>query len=104
MWLRDALPNDVVDEGGNRIARVMLYGHESSLPHSNSFQSLEDLGTSFYSSLQVLGSTASLRPIILIAHSLGGLIAKQVLGPLKSPAVQNTYGIAGPCIVIKVRN
>jgi hypothetical protein len=77
MWLRDALPHDITGEDKKPLARVMVYGYESSLPQSKSVQNLEDLGTSFHSSLLALAPTATLRPIIFVAHSLGGLIVKQ---------------------------
>ncbi|KAH8880966.1 hypothetical protein GQ53DRAFT_799429 [Thozetella sp. PMI_491] len=82
MWIRDALPHDLGGTGGNGsnpLARIMVYGYESHLPQSNSFQSLEDLGSSFHNSLLALATSATLRPIIFVAHSLGGLIVKQML-------------------------
>jgi hypothetical protein len=82
MWLRDALPHHITREGDQKpCARVMIYGYESSLPQSQSTQNLEDLATSFHSSLLGLISAANPNPIIFIAHSLGGLILKQVSPP-----------------------
>ena len=79
MWLRDALPYDLTVENTDRpMARVMIYGYESTVAHSRSIQNLEDLATSFHSSLLALANAPVIKPIILIAHSLGGLIAKQV--------------------------
>ncbi|KAH7012721.1 uncharacterized protein B0I36DRAFT_256250 [Microdochium trichocladiopsis] len=79
MWLRDALPYDLTLEGNDRpIARVMTYGYNSSIPQSNSMQNLEDLAASFHSSLLALAGTY-IKPILVIAHSLGGLIIKQAL-------------------------
>ncbi|KAJ4856987.1 hypothetical protein T069G_07884 [Trichoderma breve] len=43
------------------------------------FQNLEDLGTSLHSDLRALISYGSFKPIVFIAHSLGGLIVKQFL-------------------------
>ncbi|RMZ79078.1 hypothetical protein DV737_g3580, partial [Chaetothyriales sp. CBS 132003] len=102
MWLRDALPYHIIGEGDCRpIARVMVYGYESSLPQSNSFQNLEDLGTAFHSSLQGLAIAGLFRPIIFIAHSLGGLIVKQLLISLSKSKdeddeklIRAVYGIA----------
>ncbi|KAK7397941.1 hypothetical protein QQX98_012695, partial [Neonectria punicea] len=80
MWLRDALPYDLTwEDTDNPMARVMVYGYESRVAQSKSMQNLEDLATSFHNSLLALASAATTRPIILIAHSLGGLIVKQTL-------------------------
>jgi hypothetical protein len=77
MWLRDSLPHDLT-YNDRPMARVLIYGYESSLPRSKSFQNLEDLATSFHATLLALAGTSTVRPIIFIAHSLGGLIVKQV--------------------------
>ncbi|KAK7582824.1 hypothetical protein V3481_012122 [Fusarium oxysporum f. sp. vasinfectum] len=80
MWLRDSLPYDLTREDTvNPMARVMVYGYESCVANSNSFQNLEDLATSFHHSLLALAHTPTTRPIIFIAHSLGGLIIKETL-------------------------
>ncbi|PKK53500.1 hypothetical protein CI102_1943 [Trichoderma harzianum] len=79
MWLRDALPRGITSDSGERIARIMVYGYESSLPNSNNFQNLKDLGTALHSDLRALISYGSFKPIVFIAHSLGGLIVKQFL-------------------------
>lgn len=79
MWLRDSVPKHITGEGDNKpIARVMIYGYDSALAQSNSFQNLEDLGTTFHSHLRRLAMDGASRPIVFIAHSLGGLIVKQV--------------------------
>jgi hypothetical protein len=79
MWLRDALPRDITREDADTpIARVMLYGYSSSLSQRDNFQNLEDLATSFHTSLRSLVVEETYRPIVFIAHSLGGLIVKQV--------------------------
>ncbi|UKZ56936.1 hypothetical protein TrVGV298_010783 [Trichoderma virens] len=79
MWLRDALPHGMIDESDKHFARIMVYGYESSVPNSDSFQNLEDIATSLHSDLRTLSFDSSFKPIVLIAHSLGGLVAKQVL-------------------------
>lgn len=76
MWLRDALPRDVTKE--KLITRIMIYGYDSRLTQSDNFQNLEDLGTAFHSFLRRLAIAGTFRPIVFIAHSLGGLIVKQV--------------------------
>ncbi|KAM0247492.1 hypothetical protein ACHAQJ_009831 [Trichoderma viride] len=102
MWLRDALPYDVTEEGdGKPITRVMVYGYNSSLPRSDSFQNLEDLGTALRSHLRGLEVAGVFQPIVFIAHSLGGLIVKQVLISLSKSndekdrkLIRAVYGIA----------
>lgn len=78
MWLRDALPFDLKDESTNSpMARVVIYGYNSTIANSHSTQNLEDLATAFHTSLRLLAGSQK-RPIILVAHSLGGLVVKQV--------------------------
>ncbi|KJZ69702.1 hypothetical protein HIM_10908 [Hirsutella minnesotensis 3608] len=80
MWLRDALPYDLKSEATERhMARVMTYGYGSAVAESQNTDNLEDLATAFHSSLLPLVSSAQTKPIIFIAHSLGGLILKQML-------------------------
>ncbi|KAK0707247.1 hypothetical protein B0H67DRAFT_647443 [Lasiosphaeris hirsuta] len=57
----------------------MIYGYESALPASESIQNIEDLATTLHASLLALTSSETTRPIIFIAHNLGGLIVKQTL-------------------------
>jgi alpha-beta hydrolase superfamily lysophospholipase len=79
MWLRDALPYHLRWELTSRpMARVLTYGYESAVAQSNSMQNLEDLATSFRESLNTFTSSQKTRPLILVAHSLGGLIVKEV--------------------------
>lgn len=78
MWLRDALPYHITGEGGKPIARVIVCGYESSLRQSQSFKDLEDLGSELHNHLLGLAVAGAFRPIVFIAHSLGGLIVKQV--------------------------
>ena len=71
MWLRDALPQYLPN------ARIFIYGYDSKLAGSHSFQNLSDLASRFRASLRVaLGSVSRDRPLIFIAHSLGGLVRK----------------------------
>ncbi|KAK4446671.1 hypothetical protein QBC34DRAFT_147485 [Podospora aff. communis PSN243] len=81
MWLRDSLPYDlVVDEDRKSSARIMTYGYDSVIPGNGSIQDIEDLATSIHSSLLgLVTQKTSVKPIIFIAHSLGGLIVKQAL-------------------------
>ncbi|KAK6451589.1 hypothetical protein FP744_10007840 [Trichoderma asperellum] len=80
MWLRDSLPYDLTSETTNKpMARIMIYGYESDVVNSNNTQNLEDLATAFHNSLLAIATGSTLKPIIFIGHSLGGLIIKQLL-------------------------
>ena len=94
MWLRDALPHDIPS------ARILTYGYDTRLAESNSFQSLEDVASTFRASLRIaLNSRPPDRPLVFIAHSLGGLVLKQALIQMASGddidkgLFQSTYGI-----------
>ncbi|OPB40304.1 hypothetical protein A0O28_0003830 [Trichoderma guizhouense] len=90
MWLRDSLPHHITSETDNRpMARLMIYGYESAVAQSKSFQNLEDLATVFHSSLLALAAGPTTRPIILIGHSLGGLIIKQALIALSRSSISD---------------
>lgn len=101
MWLRDALPFDLENDAtGRPMARVVTYGYDSSVANSSSTQNLEDLGTSLRSSLLPLAASQQPRPIIFIAHSLGGLVVKETLISLSNSITPEhrtligaTYGI-----------
>lgn len=76
MWLRDSLPHDFKN------ARVLVYGYDSHIHDSTSFQTLESLATSLRNhveGIKPLSRSLDETPIIFIAHSLGGLVLKQAL-------------------------
>lgn len=74
MWLRDDLPCDLEH------ARVFVYGYDTD-PSHNSFQNIYDISEKFrlgISWIRETSKTTNRRPLVLLAHSLGGLIAKAV--------------------------
>ncbi|KAL0263054.1 hypothetical protein SLS55_002029 [Diplodia seriata] len=78
MWLRDALPYNLPQ------ARIFIYGFDTQLPNSQSFQSLDDLGKGFIDLALEAITTAQTSPspqrrLILLGHSLGGLIVKAAM-------------------------
>lgn len=79
MWLQDALSSDLINvQTGRSMARIMIYGHKSTVPGSRSVQDIDDLATALHSNLLALVEGQRTRPIILMGHSLGGLIVKKV--------------------------
>ena len=75
MWLRDSLPTDMP------FARVTIYGYNSKVVGSLSWQSIDHLAKRFCADLKRLCKVqmGSARPVILLGHSLGGLIMKQAI-------------------------
>ncbi|KAI9778532.1 MAG: hypothetical protein M1839_008063 [Geoglossum umbratile] len=77
MWLRDSLRHDLPG------TRVLIYGYGSELPGSKSFQGIEAIASGLVGSLRRIRQVSRLdpvpRPLIFIAHSLGGLVLKQAL-------------------------
>jgi hypothetical protein len=83
MWLCDSLPFDL------RGARVILYGYETQLYGSRAFQDLEALASTLRLHLQALvtgdssNAKPQIKPLIFIAHSLGGLVVKEAIIQMK---------------------
>ncbi|QYT05591.1 hypothetical protein H0G86_012480 [Trichoderma simmonsii] len=77
MWLRDALPIDVPG------ARILIYGYDTQLIRSRSFQNLTDLGKALQIDMKGIRDFTQTRPIIFIGHSLGGLVIKEAIVKLK---------------------
>lgn len=74
MWLRDRLPQDVPQ------LRSLIYGYDTKLFKSHSFQDLDDIAWSFIASLKELRrSLPPTKPLIFLAHSLGGIVLKRAL-------------------------
>lgn len=77
MWIRDELPQYFPT------VRFILYGYDTNLYPSNSFQTIPDLANSFINVLRADGWTSpTAKPLIFLAHSLGGVILKQTLSML----------------------
>ncbi|PTB52845.1 hypothetical protein M431DRAFT_58133, partial [Trichoderma harzianum CBS 226.95] len=72
MWLRDALPIDFPR------ARILIYGYDTRLIRSKSFQNLTDLGKALQIDMKGIRQLTQIRHIVFIGHSLGGLVIKEV--------------------------
>lgn len=71
MWLTDSLPQDIPT------ARVMIYGYKSGLQHSTGLVQLDDLAKPLQMAISQL--LEQRKPLLLIGHSLGGLLIKEAL-------------------------
>jgi hypothetical protein len=96
MWLVD----DV--DGFPPHVRVLLYGYDSTLFGSQSFQEIEDMGqrlaTQIIGIRPLTGSSSynAPRPLVFIAHSLGGLVVKEAVYQMakEDPAdAQSIFGL-----------
>ncbi|KAM0476085.1 hypothetical protein ACHAPX_006502 [Trichoderma viride] len=74
MWLRDFLPHSVVN------ARILTYGYDTKIYGSQSEESILELAKALLESIKTTRrKNIRNRPIIFIAHSLGGLVVKEAL-------------------------
>lgn len=84
MWLRDSLAHDIPN------MRILIYGYDTQMYGSTSFANLDDLANEFQERIRSIRSYPRLRrseipttnperPLILIGHSLGGIIIKAAL-------------------------
>jgi alpha-beta hydrolase superfamily lysophospholipase len=74
MWIRDTLPKDLPG------VRAVIYGYDTKLDSSQSFQTIPDLAQALISQLQTYGwSLSSAKPVVFLAHSLGGLVLREAM-------------------------
>jgi len=74
MWIRDAIPASLPG------VRTAIYGYDSKLLDSKSFQSVGDIARSLILHLKSAGwNLPSSKPIVFLAHSLGGLVLKEAI-------------------------
>ncbi|KAI1407119.1 hypothetical protein F5Y13DRAFT_175692 [Hypoxylon sp. FL1857] len=86
MWIRDELPRAMPD------TRLSIYGYDTALVGSNSFQSIEDLATSLIDHIKSSGwALPSAKPLIFLAHSLGGIVLKEAFVSLASGHEQGMH-------------
>jgi len=88
MWLRDQLPYDL------KQIRSILYGYDTKLLMSESFQTVEDLGLSLIARLDSIGrSSLSAKPLVFLAHSLGGIVLKRALVEMANSNMKQNFMI-----------
>ncbi len=74
MWLKDFLPEDISG------ARILTYGYDSGIV-TRTVESMDSIAQNLLASLASLRTeeSATQRPIIIIAYSFGGILAKNAL-------------------------
>jgi pimeloyl-ACP methyl ester carboxylesterase len=89
MWLRDKLPEKL--PGHLPGARSIIYGYDSTLKQSESVQSVDDIAQRFVQFLETISRSFSRRrPIVLLGHSMGGIVLKHALIKMNSPGASDT--------------
>ncbi|KAL2829596.1 hypothetical protein BJY01DRAFT_254948 [Aspergillus pseudoustus] len=93
LWLRDFLPHQLPQ------ARIFLFGYNSSVSIRSSSAGVREQAQNLLSRLLLERQGCHSRPIIFIAHSLGGIVVKEALVQAKLGAIYDsiriaTYGIA----------
>lgn len=75
LWLRDLLPSDVPN------ARILVYGYDANTHDSTcvSTQTIYRHSETFAKALVRIRHAAPRRPLIFVAHSLGGIVLKRAL-------------------------
>lgn len=74
MWIRDELPQRLPG------VRFLVYGYDTTLSGSKSFQVIPDLAISLVQTVKAIGwSAPSAKPALFLAHSLGGVVLKEGL-------------------------
>lgn len=86
VWLRDRLPKDVP------AIRPIIYGYDTQLVKSESVQTIDDLAGSFIARLKSIGRALLLaKPLIIIAHSLGGILLRNALIQMASSGDEEAF-------------
>ena len=92
MWIRDELSKDL------RGVRAVIYGYDTKLYDSQSFQSISDLAHEFINQFQAYSwgmGSAKPKPLAFLAHSLGGLVLKETLVQLAKSSNETYKSLLG---------
>lgn len=87
MWLADNIKKDMPT------VRVMIYGYETGLQKNTSFNQFPDLAGPLLIAIQQILASNHKRPVLLLGHSLGGLLVKQALIASSEDTLNMVHGI-----------
>ena len=93
LWLKDFLPDQLPS------ARVLLFGYNSNVAFETSIAGVREQAMSLLNRIASKREEAEERPIVFVAHSLGGIVVKRALVEAKlddsyKSIREATYGIA----------
>lgn len=72
LWLRDFLPDKLPR------ARILLFGYNSNVGFESSAAGVREQALNLLNRLWLLRQGNHVRPLLFIAHSLGGIVVKEV--------------------------
>lgn len=79
MWIRDTLPRQLP------YVRAIIYGYDTTLVNSYSFQSIPEVATTLINHLMPAGwQSSEMKPLVFLAHSLGGIVLKEMMVSLNN--------------------
>jgi len=93
LWLRDFLPEKLPN------ARILLFGYNANVAFETSTAGVREQAMNLLNRIASKREDAEDRPIVFVAHSLGGIVVKRVLVEAKldesyKSIREATYGIA----------
>lgn len=101
MWPRDSLPRCATG------AQVFLYGYDGEIQDDDAPISVESIANLLISGLRGIGrSSLSAKPLVFLAHSLGGVVLKQCLVELANAGESEMFMLRGvsACVFMAVPN
>ncbi|EHK22131.1 uncharacterized protein TRIVIDRAFT_150386 [Trichoderma virens Gv29-8] len=86
MWIRDSLPRDLPG------VRTIIYGYDTALINSTSFQTIQDISLTLIHQLKANGwASPGSKNLVFLAHSLGGVILKEALVSMAGSGEREKY-------------
>ncbi|KAK3689477.1 hypothetical protein B0T22DRAFT_440956 [Podospora appendiculata] len=86
LWIRDTLPDTFPG------IRFLTYGYDTTLTDSRLFQNVVDLAKTLMMAMEANGwASVGTKPVFFLAHSLGGILLKQMLIMLADDSNRATF-------------
>lgn len=107
LWLRDDLPNHARD------ARIFLYQYDSSAVYSESQGTFIDKANELLEAIRISREDEPARPLVLMGHSLGGILIEQALinarinktyVDIYNATYSSLWAINSPLLITKYQN
>ncbi|KAG5818438.1 hypothetical protein H9Q74_007409 [Fusarium xylarioides] len=91
MWLRDLLP----EHENFKNSRIMTFGYDSDLTDKITVMGLNDWAATLLRSLDEVrtGETEKTRPLLVVCHSLGGLVVRKAMAQLDTAPKYNNIAL-----------